>query len=601
VGHAAARWPGLREYQAAIIKAERDFKDERLRGLSVQRHKEMPGTAWARVGSYGVVYKVEGNNAAYALKVFFHPQPDRQRRYQLIGEHLRDISERRGLVSFTYDGAGIRVGDHKYPTLVMDWANGNSLDTYLRERFNSGDAFDNLRACEEWAATLQELRRSNIAHGDLQHRNILVQADGTFQLVDYDGMFVPSMRRYGLGACEAGVAAYQHPQRKREGGHFDERMDDFSALVILLTLACVDADLWKRYYEEGGLLLKEADLLSPRKSSLLRELSGRSRRVGALADIVQSAAEQGMDQIPSFDWVFRDLGMEPRTQGFRRSTDQQTAAAGRSGDRQPARRLSAGERPTSPARRAGSRGSADEPSPAAPVGAGGLTERQQQVAALLATGGSVERIASDLGLHPVTVTGHVAALERKAKREGASLEAFVAKFGQPQALSVEQARTLTPRQQQVFGLLRQGMVPEQIAKRLQVQPATLNRHLASIRAVVGDDEVRGLLAQAATKQAAAKRAAAKRAAAKRAAAAPQAPERRLPGPATVPTRTRQPTVRPGSVRPNLPAHVPPPASRPPLQPSRGNRAGAVVTAVMFVLIALLLIWLFVTKGGTVCC
>jgi DNA-binding NarL/FixJ family response regulator len=588
VSDAAARWPNLQEYQDAIIKAERDFKDERLRDLTVQRHLNMPWTAWPRAGSFGVVFKVEGNADAYAVKVFYNPQRDRQLRYRLIDEHLRRIPKPHGLVSFAYDETGIRVNDYEYPTLVMEWADGAPLDTYLRQRLNSRDTFDNLRACEEWIVTLQELRRSTIAHGDLQHRNILVQADGTFHLVDYDGMFVPSMRQHGLGACEAGVAAYQHPQRKREGGRFDERMDDFSALVILLTLACVDADLWKRYHQEGRLLLSEADLLSPRESPLLTQLAGRSGRVGALAGIVRSAAEQGIDQVPSFDRVLRDLGIDSSVEPPHTPPGQQSAPPERSGDRQP----SSDERPTSSVRRPGSTRSADGPPPVAPVNAGGLTERQQQVAALLAAGKSVEKIASALGLHPVTVTGHVAALEKKAKREGAaSLKAFVAKLGHAPAQPAGRARTLTPRQQQVLSLLREGMVPEQIARRLQVQPATLSRHLASIREVVGDDEVQTLLTEAAAKRAAARRAAARRAAARRAAASPKPPERRPPGPATVPTRPRQaPTLRPGPVRPSLPARVPPSAPRHPVPPPRRrSRAGVVVPAIISAFIAYLLV------------
>ena len=32
------------------------------------------------------------------------------------------------------------------------------------------------------------------AHGDLKPDNILVQADGSLTLVDYDGMYVPAMQ-----------------------------------------------------------------------------------------------------------------------------------------------------------------------------------------------------------------------------------------------------------------------------------------------------------------------------------------------------------------------------------------------------------------------
>src|SRR5271157_2236047 len=76
VSDAAARWPRLIEYQAAIIEAEADFKDERLRGLGVQRHPVLSWSPWPRVGAHGVVFKVEGDAAAYAVKVFYAPQRD---------------------------------------------------------------------------------------------------------------------------------------------------------------------------------------------------------------------------------------------------------------------------------------------------------------------------------------------------------------------------------------------------------------------------------------------------------------------------------------------------------------------------------------------
>src|SRR5215831_788351 len=284
------RWPTLQEYQAAIIKTEGNFKDKKLRGLKVQRHPTLSWDAWPRAGNFGVVFKIESDVAAYALKVFYHRQPDRQQRYELIAQHLSSVSMPSRLVSFAYDKAGIRVYDQDYPTLRMDWANGDSLDNYLDQRFRSAARVDNGMFFEEWIATLQELQNSMIAHGDLQHKNILVQTDGTFRLVDYDGMFVPSMRQHHLVACEAGVSAYQHPARRNETGRFDEQIDDFSALVLLLTLASVDADLWERYHEDGRLLLSDDDLLSPSESPLLNELSGRSGAVGALATLVTTAA-----------------------------------------------------------------------------------------------------------------------------------------------------------------------------------------------------------------------------------------------------------------------------------------------------------------------
>ncbi len=218
VGKPAEWWPKLQEYQAAI-KAESNFRDERLHGFHVQRHPALRFDAWGRPGSFGVVYKIESETVAYAVKVFYQPQPDRQLRYRLIDQHLRSIPMPRQLVSFVYDEAGIRVNGRDYPTLRMDWADGDSLDIYLDRLFTESAPVDNATLSAEWVATLQELHNSTIAHGDLQHKNILVQSNANFRLVDYDGVFVPAMRQHGLAACEAGVSSYQHPKRKNEIGH----------------------------------------------------------------------------------------------------------------------------------------------------------------------------------------------------------------------------------------------------------------------------------------------------------------------------------------------------------------------------------------------
>ena len=131
----------------------------------------------------------------------------------------------RSLVSFSYDPNGIRIRSAWYPTLVMDWAEGDTLRIYLRNVFEQGGQASNGRWCLAWAQVMRELTERRMAHGDLQHGNILVMPDGSMKLVDYDGMFVPVMRQAGMTAIEFGMAAYQHPKRYR--GYFDERLDDF--------------------------------------------------------------------------------------------------------------------------------------------------------------------------------------------------------------------------------------------------------------------------------------------------------------------------------------------------------------------------------------
>ena len=107
--------------------------------------------------------------------------------------------------------------------------------------------------CQAWVDLVLGLVQRRIGHGDLQHGNILVTSGGGLKLVDYDGMFVPAIRQAGLTASEIGMAAYQHPKRYR--GYFDERLDSFAALVILLSLACLDAKRWQRYHTDDDSLI----------------------------------------------------------------------------------------------------------------------------------------------------------------------------------------------------------------------------------------------------------------------------------------------------------------------------------------------------------
>ena len=574
----AARWPRLQDYQTAIIKAETaGFKDNRLRGGTVERHPAIHTAPWPRHGAFGAVFKVKGKSADYAVKVFYTPQLDRRTRYMLIDAYLRhaQLTSRR-LVSFAYDENGIAVNGLNYPTLVMEWADGIALDTYLDQRLNSVNGVDNRRACREWVATLRELQNARIAHGDLQHKNILVQQRGRFRLVDYDGMFVPGMEQ--LAACETGVSAYQHPNRvSTGGGFFGERMDDFSALVILLTLACVDAELWGAYHKAGRLLISEEDLQEPGGSPLLRRLSGQPGPVGALAGIVAKAAEGTLDEVPSFASVIGKVGTEWLADG------RGTPAA------------PPGQTPAAPIRPSRSGGSVGAAQPVVLVGQDDLTDRQRQVAQLLAAGSSVGSIAAALGIRPATVSGHVAALERKASEQGAgSLQAFVGRYApqaqRPIASGSESAPSqqpapreqpapgeqLTPRQREVLGLLRAGVPSEQIVRRLGVRPATLNRHLASIRGVIGGDELDAVLARARTKQPA------KRPAPKTPVKQPTPKPRSSP-----PVPSRPQPSSPVTPRPATPL----PTYRPAASPSQSGagKAALVIAALVGFLIVILLI------------
>ena len=117
---------------------------------------------------------------------------------------------------------------------------------------------------------VRDLERRRLAHGDLQHGNILIAESG-IKLVNYDGMFVPAFA--GADAPENGLACYEHP--RRSPGDYGTGLDRFSALVIATALCTlwVDPGLWKDFNTGDNLLFTREDFEHPEDSRLFQRLT----------------------------------------------------------------------------------------------------------------------------------------------------------------------------------------------------------------------------------------------------------------------------------------------------------------------------------------
>jgi serine/threonine protein kinase len=244
-------------------------------------------------GQFAFVYKLKStnDNTDYAVRCFRGYLGDRDQRYRAIQRHLGEHPVSL-LSDFAYAPEGILVNGQRYPTLAMHWLEGPTLDLYLDEMIKRREVLFHLG--QEWLKLIEALREAEIAHGDLQHGNILVQ-NGMLRLVDHDGLYVPEMR--GWQASELGHQHYQHPLRTAR--HFDATLDNFSALVIYLTLISLAERpaLWKEYHDEN-LLFTKADFVDPSASSLfakIKEIDGEPRR---LAEVLEQATRSGPESAP---------------------------------------------------------------------------------------------------------------------------------------------------------------------------------------------------------------------------------------------------------------------------------------------------------------
>lgn len=298
------QWPSEDDYKHALLSPERVLRKE-LATVRVDLHNGAP-TSYS--GNFGVVFKyTDRRRRSFALKAFVKHDATRDVRHETIQAYLDSVrSTIPELVSYAYDREGIFVGQSNWPTATMEWVEGKRLDKYIALR---NGAIENGLFCSRFAGMMLGLARHGIAHGDFQSGNIYVTEAGLFRLLDYDGMFVPPMRGK-LAGSESGVPAFQHPKRTK--GYFNERMDDFGALTLLLTFACLRPNLWKEYYVNRGmddrsLLFRQEDWSLPGRSRLLALLyTSPDPGVKKLAAIVTRAATGKLAEVPPFASVVDD-------------------------------------------------------------------------------------------------------------------------------------------------------------------------------------------------------------------------------------------------------------------------------------------------------
>lgn len=290
-----ARWPTPQDYQEAIQNPGTAFDDPELRTGEAER--DALGLPKPRGGAFATVYKFKSGGRQWAVRCFLRQVNDQDDRYQAISDAL----ERAKLpytVPFAYVPNGVRVQKTWYPILQMEWVQGEPLDKYVSKNLNSPERL--IALARDWVTMLRDLEVAGIAHGDLQHGNVLVR-DGVIKLVDYDGMFVPSLK--GRGSNETGHRNYQHPGRT--ASDFDGRLDAFSGWVVYVSLIALSLqpELWAQFH--GGdecLLFRRADFDDPVASKLFKTLEDHPEgTLGDLARLLHRLTYEPLSRIPVLD------------------------------------------------------------------------------------------------------------------------------------------------------------------------------------------------------------------------------------------------------------------------------------------------------------
>ncbi len=283
------------------------FRDADLKRMDIEKDDRRQPRAWS--GAFATVYKGNYPNGrgALAIRVFTSAASERRERYNAIAAYLqgRRIEP---LVGFTYADDGIRsASDGKYyPLVTMEWVPGETLLKWTGRQCREKNQAALGRAAEQWVQTVEQLIAAKVAHGDLQHANVMVTTSGQLKLVDYDCMCVPAL--VGRKNLEIGVDPYQHPER----GHdtpLSLHLDNYSALFILAALRALAAapELWQHFIEPtqyDKLLFRREDLDDPAQSELMKALKrSKDPDVPRLCEELVALRGVHLDQVPQLDSV----------------------------------------------------------------------------------------------------------------------------------------------------------------------------------------------------------------------------------------------------------------------------------------------------------
>jgi len=280
------------EYNQAVQNPLLSFADTTLKKAKVET--TILGLPKPYSGGFTTTYKFANAGNHWAVRCFTREIKDLQKRYQAIGKFTQ-THRCPFLVNATYLKEGIKVNGSYYPIIKMDWLEGEPLNIYIDKIQHQPAKLKNLLA--EFVTLVGQLTKLGIAHGDLQHGNVMVK-NGQLFLIDYDGMYFPDLAH--LPANELGHPNFQHPDRQPKDYH--PHMDRFSSIVIYTALKAltINPDLWHKYENGDNLLFKASDFANPQQSPLLKELQGIAS-LKTLANNLIAICTQEFSQIPSLD------------------------------------------------------------------------------------------------------------------------------------------------------------------------------------------------------------------------------------------------------------------------------------------------------------
>jgi hypothetical protein len=283
-------YPAAGDYYKAVQFPARSFTVPKLQAAEFVW--DSLGPTLAR-GSSAVVFQAAMEGRPQALRCYIRDDASSRDRYGALNAYLarHDLSPYVSGANWL-DGA-IRVNQATWPVLTMEWVDGRTLNEYVDFLVTGSNAAALTTLAARWRELVALLQRSEFAHGDLQHGNVMVDQEGRIRLVDFDGVWIPQLAG-NAPPTEFGHPNYQHPGPRP----WDRWLDTFSALVIYLSLVALGKDpgLWLALNNSKNLLLAKSDFFPPFETEAWKQLA-------ALGDPEVDDLIRRLQRCCSFDWV----------------------------------------------------------------------------------------------------------------------------------------------------------------------------------------------------------------------------------------------------------------------------------------------------------
>ncbi|MDL5514816.1 AarF/UbiB family protein [Arenibacter sp. M-2] len=258
-----SNYPSRTDIVTAMRNPQVSFKANEIKGGSVIQN----GSRIIQYsGGYTTVFpfnKTTGDKVA--VRLWIADIGDAKKRSLEISNYLEKLNNAY-FAGFKYIDDAVLVNGTLHPIVLMDWVDGLTLKEYINSNITNSSKIIDLAA--KFREMTAYFHKEKIAHGDLQHGNILVKSDGSLVAIDYDSMFIEPLN--GMSDTIKGLPGYQHPTR-HSNQFVNSRLDYFSELVIYLSLLIYaeTPKLWDDYYETEDLLFSKDDFANPSNSKLI--------------------------------------------------------------------------------------------------------------------------------------------------------------------------------------------------------------------------------------------------------------------------------------------------------------------------------------------